>query len=210
LTFRPSERTHRILSNEAFNQGRGANDWSLFGPILEATGTLALTANTAVVTPTFIPQHTTMSNVGIVVTTAGSAGQVARVAMYEWNPVTKALGNLVADFGTVLVDATGVRSAAANGLTVRSGWYAFVFVSNGTPTLRTFLAAQNEQSEAFTVSTAGALEATIHYTAATFLATGSAALATGASATLTRVTSGSEGRPNHFVVGQWVPSRIAV
>lgn len=209
MTFRPSERTNRLLSNEAFNANRGASEWTLWGAAPEGTGTLALVANTTVVTPLFVPQHTTMANVGLLVTTAGAGGVIARVALYEWNPVTRALGALVADFGTITVDATGIRSLAANGATIRSGWYAWVLVSNGTPTVRTFLAGQAEQSEPFTVTGAGAAEVTAHYTAAAFLSTGAAAPVSGATATLTRVVSGTEFRPNGIVVGQWFPSRIA-
>lgn len=208
MTFRPTDRTQRLLPNESWAI-TVADRWSAFGVSPEATGTLALVANTGVVTPVFVPLHTTMQNIGFNVTTAGAASTVARVALYEWNPVTKALGNLVADFGTTAVDATGIRSIAANGTTIRSGWYAWVIVSSGAPTVRTVLGSQSEQSEPLAVNTTN-FEALVHYTCATFLATGVAAPASGAAATLTRVVSNSEFRSNNIILGQYVPSRIAV
>lgn len=72
-----------------------------------------------------------------VVTTAGSAGKLLRMGIYNadtsWTPTT-----LVVDAGTVAVDATGIQAATIN-VTLPPGRYccAFVLPTGGTaPTLR--------------------------------------------------------------------------
>lgn len=208
MSVRPSDRIQRVNPNEAYFS-QGANDWAAFGVSPEATGTLALVAGTAVVTPVFVPSAITIKRIGAVVTVAAAAAEVARLGLYEWDPATKKLGALVKDYGTVLVDATSLRNTANAADVVKPGWYAWVIVSDGAPTVRTVLGSQGEQAEAFTVSTTN-LVATAHYTAAAGFVAGTAMPASGADVVLTRVTSTSEFRPTNIVLGQYTPSKIAV
>jgi hypothetical protein len=203
LTFRPSDRIHRFTANEAYVV-QPADNYSLFAGTPEATGTVTLVANTAVVTPVFFDQPVSIETVGLVVTTAGAGGTVARIALYEWNPVTRALGALVRDCGTVSTAATGLVTASFGNVAVRSGWYAWAVSGDGTPALRTVQVSDPELVESFTVSTT-TLVATIHYTAP--LTATAAAPAAGPA--VTRVTSATEFRPNQLVIGRWSSSRIA-
>jgi hypothetical protein len=128
-----------------------------------ATATQALTANTAIITPFYLDRTLALTSVGAIVTTA-AASQVVKLAVYKWNPVTRALGELVKDCGQIATDATGVVMANVQHR-LEPGWYAWAVVSGGTPTLRSFSAAMAAVAGAFTVATTNATFTT-HYTAA--------------------------------------------
>jgi hypothetical protein len=88
--------------------------------------------------PWFLETSATLDRLAVeVVTTAGSAGKVLRMGIYNantsWIPTT-----LVVDAGTVAVDALGIQAATVN-VTLPAGRYmcAWVLPTTGTaPTLR--------------------------------------------------------------------------
>jgi hypothetical protein len=196
-----SETPLRFVHRELFSN-LPASTYGVLGTIPDATATLALVANTAVVTPFYVDRNIAISQIGTVVTTAGTTGQRVRIALYDWDPITRAAGALIADFGSVLCDATGLAALTpAVARYVASGWYALAIVSDGAPTIRTVLGSSRDFGGTFTVSTT-TLVATSHYTVSV-----TNGISVGFPATLgalTAVTSTSEFRPTQFAVARYV------
>lgn len=83
---------------------------SLFGP--QALSTVAVTANRCYFTPFFNNRELTVTAVSVGVTTAGTAGNVARIGLFEKQSNT--VMRLVTDFGTVAVDTATDKSITVN------------------------------------------------------------------------------------------------
>jgi hypothetical protein len=100
-----------------------------------SASTLALAQNIIRYMPIVVVTPITLDQLAIEVTSAGSAGTVARLGIYsantDWQPT-----NLVVDAGTVAIDSLGVKTAAINTL-LQPGRYLLALNCNGAPTLRT-------------------------------------------------------------------------
>lgn len=122
--------------------------------IPSGTGTQALTADTAIISPFYLDRAIGLTEVGVVITTA-SSDKVVRIGLYTWDPETRTIGELVKDFGNVDAGSTGLAKIDT-AFTVQPGWYAWAVISDSTPTLRTFLADSWWVSGALTVSSTNA------------------------------------------------------
>jgi len=91
--------------------------------------------------PYIISEPITLDRVALEVTTAGTAGKLARIALYTaddyWQPAS-----LVQDFGTVAVDPSSVPSIASITInqTLQPGRYLGVWITDGGATYRTISA----------------------------------------------------------------------
>lgn len=101
---------------------------SLFSP--QALTTLAATANRMFFTPFFNNKEITVTAVAIGVTTAGTAGNVARIGLFEKQSNT--VMRLVTDFGTVAVDTATDKSIAVNFKLPVGCYYMGVTTQSGT------------------------------------------------------------------------------
>jgi hypothetical protein len=114
--------------------GPGANTGHAPGvrystPCRLAGSPAALGANLVYGAPVYVSERCTLATLGITVTTAGSGGQVARVAM--WPLVRGAVRAKVAESAEFTVDATGTRSGAVAGsIVIEAGWYLLGVVTN--------------------------------------------------------------------------------
>lgn len=78
----------------------------------------------------YIPATTTFDRIACEVTSAGSAGSVTRLGIY--NNDNGAPGSLVLDAGTVATTSTGVQTITINQQLTRK-WYWLAAVSQGSP-----------------------------------------------------------------------------
>ncbi len=62
----------------------------------------------------YLPAARTVDRIGCSVTTAGSAGHVARLGVYNADPVTGLPTTVLVDAGTVAVDTTGAKEVAVS------------------------------------------------------------------------------------------------
>jgi hypothetical protein len=136
---------------------------------LTYTGTGLLVLNELVVVPFFTPRAVSMANLGLEVTTIGTAGAVVRLGMYYGTldaPTTLAI-----DAGTIVATSTGFKEVAA-GFANLSGafWLAAVAqvaastvrVINGSPMHppASIAAPENAAGLKHNAAVAGALPAT--------------------------------------------------
>ncbi len=107
--------------------------------IVGASTTVTPTAAELRLLALYLPAGRTVNRIGCNVTTAGSAGHVARLGVYNADPATGLPTTVLVDAGTVAVDTTGVKevaiSATMNGLhwlclTTQSG--AFTALGSST------------------------------------------------------------------------------
>lgn len=104
--------------------------------------TLVMIANTLYAHPFFIGCKQTWTKCGIRVTAAAAAGKLARIGLY--GVTSEGLpGALIADFGTLLVDATGNIEITGLSQTIEIGFYYLCIVSNDTPTITGWTANSN-------------------------------------------------------------------
>jgi hypothetical protein len=92
---------------------------------------MTMVANRAYVLWKYTPRPITIDRIAIVVTTAAAAGKLARMGIYA-DGVNLYPGILLADGGTVLVDATGLREVVVN-CRIPAGNFWAMAVSDGTP-----------------------------------------------------------------------------
>lgn len=124
----------------ALAEGRpvyGAGVTILTIPGVEFTGsvsTAAMVADTLRYAPMFVVTPITLDRIGLEVTTAGAAGKVLRLGIYNadlnWQPTS-----LVLDAGTVAADSTGQKLITIN-QALPAGRYLLVLNTDGTPTVR--------------------------------------------------------------------------
>ena len=165
----------------------------------EATQAIALVAAQGVVTPFFLNRAILPTDLGVVVTVAGTAASKIRIALYDWDHVNRALGSLLKDYGVVAADATGLQALTAQTYGFKNGWYAWVIVSDAAPTVRCAIALTPETAGAFTISTTTILGVT-HYTCSLTNPIASGYPAVGPA--VTPVTSATEFRQNFFVMSR--------
>lgn len=113
-----------------------------------SNGTFALAANTQYYHPIIAPFDVTVTQAAFWVTTAGAAGKLARIGVYDSNPLTGRPGKVLAQASGVPVDgATGARTQAFDGAAsvalVRGMQYWLSIHSDGTPTLRKMSGSAN-------------------------------------------------------------------
>lgn len=89
-------------------------------------GTFTLAANTVTAVPILIPAGTYQS-VTTQVTTAGAAGSLLRMGIYDGD-------TLVKDYGTVASDTTGNKTVSSSLTITTAKWYWAVFVHQGVTT----------------------------------------------------------------------------
>lgn len=179
-----------------------ASTYAVPSVIPSGTGTQALTADTAIFSPFYLDRAIGLTKVGVLVTSAGGEDKVARIGLYRWDPETRTLGELVKDFGTVDANTTSIQEIAT-GFTVQAGWYAWAVVSDGTPTLRTFLADNPFVSGAFTISTTTALGVSWYTKASMTDVAETDGFPEDGPSSLTAVTSASEFRAGYLVLCQF-------
>ena len=122
----------------AFIAPSGVKSYGIPGLRPTGQGTASQSQDRLWYEPWFVDSTATLDRLAVeVVTTAGSAGKLLRMGIYNantsWTPTT-----LVVDAGTVAVDALGIQAATIN-VTLPPGRYccAFVLPTGGTaPTLR--------------------------------------------------------------------------
>ncbi len=89
----------------------------------------------------YVPSPRAIDRVGCQVTTAGTAGHVARMGIFNGDPITGLPATVLVDSGPVAVDSTGVKEVAVTatlqglywlGLTTQSGTFV-AFTNSTTP-----------------------------------------------------------------------------
>ena len=106
-----------------------------------SAGTVALTANQLYGIPIFIGVNQVVTEIGIEVTTAGSASTVIRLGIYGESSGVP--GNLIVDAGTVTADSNAVKAITIS-QTLAPGWYFLCCFSDSTATVRcATIAARN-------------------------------------------------------------------
>ncbi len=96
---------------------------------------IAMVADTLYAIPIVIPRALTVDRIGVAVQVAGAGGKLIRIGIYN-NGTNYVPGTLLADYGTVAADTTGVQALTiSQALAKRVYW--LVIISNGTPTVRT-------------------------------------------------------------------------
>lgn len=130
-------------NNAAIAEGRakvgGVAQYSIPGVQFRGVGTKTLTANRILYMPMQVVTPIVIDQLAIEVTTAGAAGKLARLAIYnadtDWQPTTR-----VVDAGTVAVDpgAPPTVTTASISTTLAAGRYLLAIISDGTPVLRSF------------------------------------------------------------------------
>lgn len=104
-------------------------------------GTVVVVANRLVGTFMLVPRAMTLSHLLVEVTSAATAGKIARLGIYQVG--TNLLpGALVLDAGTIAVDGTGLKvSEISGGQALTKGIYFLAVISDGTPTIRYYTGA---------------------------------------------------------------------
>jgi len=99
-----------------------------FGVTVTAT---AISTATIYSSPFYVPNvtGTTVTSLGIEITTVGASGTIGRAAIYEYAE-GGLFGSLVLDGGTFTTDALGHRSAVVNKF-LKQGWYIATYCANG-------------------------------------------------------------------------------
>lgn len=109
---------------------------ALVVPGIEGTSvaTYAMGANSIRYTPWYLATSITLDRLVVEITTAGAAGKVLRLGIYNantnWQPTS-----LVLDAGTVAADSLGVKTITIN-QALAAGRYMACAYSDGAPTLR--------------------------------------------------------------------------
>jgi hypothetical protein len=128
----------------AFIAPAGVKSYGIPGLRPTGTGTPAQSQDRLNYEPWFLESTATLDRIAVEVTTAGTAGKLLRMGIYNantsWTPTS-----LVVDAGTVAVDATGIQAATIN-VTLPPGRYicAWVLPTGGTaPVLRQVIGTVN-------------------------------------------------------------------
>lgn len=88
-----------------------------------------LSGNTLYITPYFNPAEIIVTGVGVCVTTAGTAGHVARLGLFE--QLTGNSYKMVFDFGTVAVDSTGDKEISTSFVLPAGQYFAGIVAQSG-------------------------------------------------------------------------------
>ena len=108
-------------------------EYHMPGSIYRYNAGTAITANTLLTLPFFIPRPMTADRIAIFVQTAGAAGTKARLGIYN-NGTNLYPGTLLLDAGEIVVDSTGLKAIIIS-QALSKGLYWLAFVSDGTPSL---------------------------------------------------------------------------
>jgi len=104
-------------------------------------GSTTVVANRLVGTYMLIPRAMTLSHLVIEVTSAATAGKIARLGIYNVGDNLYP-GTLLLDAGTVAVDSTGLKALQiSGGQALTKGIYFIAVISDGTPTVRHYSTA---------------------------------------------------------------------
>lgn len=108
------------------------------GVYIAAQSTVALTAATDYYLPIWCEDTTTFDQVVGEVTTAGTAGATARVALFAATQSWQPNGNPIEDFGTVLIDTNAVKTwaPAAGTRALAAGRYLLAINPSANATFR--------------------------------------------------------------------------
>jgi len=87
--------------------------------------------------PFLVSSAITLTDVGIRVATAASAGNRCRLAIYAYGTKTPVGGALVSDIGTVLVDSTGYKTIGSLSVSLAAGQYVAAVLFEASTTLYT-------------------------------------------------------------------------
>lgn len=98
-------------------------------------GSITITANWMYLMPLVLPYSITLDSMKFVVGTAGAAGKVARVGIYNYEESTGKATTLVVDAGESAVDSTGLKSKTGLATALAAGKYWVAFTSDGAPQL---------------------------------------------------------------------------
>lgn len=103
--------------------------------LTDGAGTFAALNTTVYSTPVYVPnpEGVTLDTLGIELTTTGSNGSLARMAIYEF-PSTMELGDLLLDSGSFAVDGSvplGIVGASGLNFHLYQGWYHIAFAATG-------------------------------------------------------------------------------
>ena len=100
-------------------------------PFVVSTATAAPSADTLYAAPIYVPNVSgvTVTSLGVEVTTAGAAGSLGRIGVYEYTP-SGLVGNLLVDSGSFATDGLGHKSGTVSKALVQ-GWYITVYGSTG-------------------------------------------------------------------------------
>lgn len=106
----------------------------------------AIVANRLYFIPIYIGDTRTLDRIGLRVSSAGAAGTVARMGIYEADLVSGSQnqiqpGDLILDAGTVAVDSTGNKEITIS-QEMTPGFYFLAFSSDGAPSLNGINSAQ--------------------------------------------------------------------
>lgn len=99
-------------------------------------GTQAATAGLQYAIPFYVPVAMTADRLSCEVTTAGAAGSVVRLGIYN-NATNDLPGTLLLDAGTVVATSTGVKEATISQALAAGLYWLSVTAQGGTPTFRT-------------------------------------------------------------------------
>lgn len=105
-----------------------------------ARGTTTLTADRLYIIPIFIAAGSRLTAIKFRITTAATAGKVAKLALHTMN--VAGWGDKQLDVsGNLAADATGVVSWSLTTPLKLAGWHYIAFTCNGTPALSSFTAS---------------------------------------------------------------------
>ena len=103
----------------------------------QSSGTKLYAAGEGRYQPIYVATRTTYLGIAVDVTTAGAAGTLARLGIYQWDNGLP--GARVLDAGTVSTATTGVKEIVIS-QALDPGFYFLYCVVDGAPTLRAYLA----------------------------------------------------------------------
>lgn len=89
--------------------------------VVNSVSSMRNTANEAIVWPFFMPEARTISEAGLYVSVAASAGQTQTLALYNPHTTNTRPGTKIATLGTVAVDSTGQKTITGLSVTIPQG-----------------------------------------------------------------------------------------
>lgn len=138
---------HRQLADVRGSEGGHAfglvQEQSILTTAAPGVGTLLLVNGRMYATPFYVPARRSFVGANARVTTAGTAGALARFGVYSTSAVNPLPGSLVFDAGTLATDALGLLSFSIPGapIIMQEGIYWFVIVGQGSPATQATLQA---------------------------------------------------------------------
>lgn len=140
MTWPPTTHTHvenevtRLAGGEwgfirALGVG-GTGDFIL--PAVGSSQTQAATANSLYLTAAYLPTAVTVDQLQVNISTAGTAGHVGRLGVWNAHATTGLPTTLVVDGGTVAVDTTGVKTVTIAPTVLRGRYWLGGTFQSGT------------------------------------------------------------------------------